>query len=231
MQYFGGKQRIARRVANFINELNPKFYLEPFCGSCNVGCLVEAEYRVFSDVHPQLIAMWQHVMIGWEPPTTITEDDYRAAQNGELSDYLTGFIGFACSYSGKWFGGYARNNRGDNFAEQGARSLLRKRELLRASTCEFVQCSYIESIIALPEADVIYCDPPYSQTTKYNGTPDFNSDKFWENIRTHSKTGKSVIVSEYLAPADFSVCLSIDSFTEIRGRNGREPRQEKLFVL
>ena len=38
---------------------------------------------------------------------------------------LTGFVGFGCSFGGKWFGGYARNAGGTNYAAQSKRSLLK----------------------------------------------------------------------------------------------------------
>jgi len=223
MQYFGGKQRIAKRIAEFINAHNPKVYLEPFCGSCNVGCLIQAEQRIFSDIHPQLIAMWENLMAGWEPPEQVSEEQYRVAQEGFLPDYLTGFIGFACSYSGKWFGGYARNSRGDNFARQGARSLTKKSKLLAGS--EFVLCDYQQAILAVPEA-LIYCDPPYNGTTKYKGTPDFDSEVFWESCRR-----PNVFVSEYTAPSGFREVLTIETNCEIRGKSGRDKRVEKLFTI
>ena len=49
---------------------------------------------------------------------------------------------------------------------------------------------------------MIYCDPPYADTTGYSGVDAFDSSKFWDVMREWSKTN-TVYVSEFNAPADF----------------------------
>jgi DNA adenine methylase len=227
MQYFGGKFKIATKIAELINGHRPTIYLEPFCGSCNVGVLVHAQHKIFCDLNPKLIAMWQVLMNGWLPPTTVTETEYRDAQNGQAPDYLIGFIGFACSFSGKYFGGYARNARGDNFARNGSNSLVRKAKALSGS--EFYCIDYRQSLHS--HCNLVYCDPPYTGTTKYYGLPDMDYTCFWDTVRTKSET-VPVLVSEYTAPQDFKVRLQIQTKLEIRNKNGnREPRIENVYSL
>ena len=62
---------------------------------------------------------------------------------------------------------------------------------------------------------LIYCDPPYANTTKYTGTPDFDTDKFWDVMRKWSKDN-DIYISEYEAPDDFISVLDIATKTNIR---------------
>lgn len=228
MQYFGGKQRIAVRVAEYINSHIPKVYLEPFCGSCHVGLHVKAQRRIFCDLNPWLIAMWQAAVDGWIPPVEVSEDLYQQAKSLAVEPALIGFVGFACSFSGKFFGGYARNSRGDNYALNGSRSVRNYALKLRGS--EFLCCSYQEALMYNPEVDLVYCDPPYQGTTRYYGLPNMDYNEFWESMRL-SGTERTTLVSEYNAPEDFRTTLTIKTKTEIRtSSNGREDRVEKLFT-
>jgi DNA adenine methylase len=72
--------------------------------------------------------MWRKCLEGWIPPTSVTEEEYQQIkQNPDLYDSaLVGFVGFACSFSGKWWGGYCRNSRGRNYTKAGSNSILKK---------------------------------------------------------------------------------------------------------
>jgi DNA adenine methylase len=228
MQYFGGKQRIAKRVATYIQTFSPQSYLEPFCGACNVGMYIQAPQRVLSDSHKKLIAMWSSVMAGWLPPMTVTKDQYDAAKRGDYPDDLTAFIGFGCSFAGKYFGGHAHIDKrtGRNYATNAHNSLIKKRDLLAGS--EFIYADYKDILDCFIEADVVYCDPPYVNTTGYS-TGKFDTAEFWRVVRQHAKE-KVVLVSEYKAPQDFECVLEISTNTEIRtSANIRDPRVERIF--
>ena len=42
MQYFGGKQKISKYIADHINSTHTHtHYVEPFCGACNVASKVK----------------------------------------------------------------------------------------------------------------------------------------------------------------------------------------------
>lgn len=77
---------------------------------------------------------------------------------------------------------------------------------------------------------LVYCDPPYANTTKYTGTPDFDTDKFWNVMREWSKDN-DVYISEYEAPDDFISVLDIATKTNIRNKEDKVcSRNEKLFT-
>lgn len=102
MYYLGGKFRISKQLALFLESVrkpNQK-YIEPFVGGANFITKINGE-RAAYDIHPQLIALYKELQKGWIPPENVSEEEYQLAKNGQLSDHLTGFIGFACSFSGK----------------------------------------------------------------------------------------------------------------------------------
>lgn len=149
MQYMGGKSRIARQIAEFINEIPRRkvqncqapgpnnhdygggggadCFVSLFCGSCAVESKVQGFSRkILNDRHKYLIAMLQGVQNGYNLPESITPEEYRYIRDHKDEDpALAGFVGFGCSFGGKWFGGYARNASGTNYALQSKRSLLK----------------------------------------------------------------------------------------------------------
>lgn len=231
MRYLGGKSRTANQIAGYIHTiLEPnQTYYEPFCGACWVTSRVRANRMYASDANSQLIAMWQALQNGWIPPTHISEDEYNAAKNGKYADqpHLEAFIGFGCSFGGKWFGGYARDNRNRNYAFCASNALRDK--LLSMYSVNYMSHSYNGE---LPPHDnmLIYCDPPYSNTTGYGAVGDFDSAAFWRWAQDMTLDGHTVVVSEYTAPAGWSCVVEMPTNTEIRtADNGRENRIERLF--
>lgn len=97
--------------------------------------------KILNDRHEYLIAMLQGVQQGYNLPEHITPEQYQyIRENKDADPVLAGFVGFGCSFGGKWFGGYARNKTGTNYAEQSKRSLLKDMATIqdRADTHEAV---------------------------------------------------------------------------------------------
>ena len=83
--------------------------------------------------------------------------------------------------------------------------------------------------VVLPDGCVVYCDPPYENTTKYaNG--DFNHILFWEYMRKISQD-HVFYISELNAPEDF-VCIWQKEIRRILDVNKENQFKstEKLFV-
>lgn len=231
MQYFGGKAKTAKYIAPIINScLRPgQIYREPFCGGLNVTALIRPDVvRIAQDANPHLMVLYRAIQQGWEIPDTVTEEEYdRLKADPQISPLKT-FAGFACSFGGKWFGGFARDERkGDvTFVTTGKRGLLKKFETLQsvAFSCgDFFELN--------TTGEVIYCDPPYAGTTGYSGVPGrFDSKAFWQKVRDLTDAGNLVFVSEYEAPDDFTCLWSLDVKTDMKTAKGeRIPRTEKLF--
>lgn len=127
--------------------------------------------NIGNDIHPELIALLQELQKGYIPPTEITNEDYYRIKNDNTSPlYLKGFVGFLCSFGGKWWGGYAKNNKGDNYAERGSRVLVK--QALNFKNIKFVNGSYLD--LEIPPNSLIYCDPPYKGTTGYKNNIDYD---------------------------------------------------------
>jgi DNA adenine methylase len=207
MRYLGGKVRTAKRIAATIAErvTDDATYYEPFLGGGSVAAAVAANGCVrrlhLSDVHPDLIELWQAVLVGWEPPTAVSRDEYEALRHAEPSA-MRGFVGFAVSYQGKWWGGYGARaeSAGRDYVAESARALLHKAAPLRAlgEGVSVRQCSYVD--IAPMPGDVIYLDPPYGKSTGYGGTESFDHAAFWAWATEWSQQGVNVLVSEFAAP-------------------------------
>lgn len=201
MRYLGGKSRIAKEVVSLITsvQLKGQVFIEPFVGGCNITPLVQGT-RVANDISLPLISLLKAVQNGWEPPSVVTEHEYKRARNLEDTNPLKGFIGFGCSYGGRYFGGYARCSQGRNYAEASARGLLKIAPLIKDVL--FTQGSY--SRMRLPAESLIYCDPPYWGATGYDNS--INYREFYEWCRAARRAGHSIFVSEYRMPKDF-ICV------------------------
>jgi len=161
---------------------------------------------------------------GWIPPAEYSEENYKHVKyNKDLyPPELVGFLGFGCSFGGQFFSGFAKGgNR--NYVAETQRSLLKVKDKLQG--IKFSNKSYDE--LEIPKNSLIYCDPPYSNTTGYSNT--FNNKEFWEWVREESKRN-IVLVSEYTAPKDFT-CIWSKQVTSTLNRNGKLNKIEKLFKI
>jgi DNA adenine methylase len=226
MRYLGGKARTYKEICAFLERirLTDQVFVEPFCGACWVTQGMKGE-RHASDANGALVVLHKAMQDGWEPPKWISEEEYALYQQTQpTGDPLTAFVGFGCSFSGKWFGGYARDNSGRNYAANAASSLVKKNKTLKGVS--FTHRGYSE---AAPANALVYCDPPYASTTGYGAVGAFDSAEFWATMRAWAKAN-TVVVSEYAAPDDFVCVKAIGTKTDMHTKNGQEARVEKLFM-
>lgn len=234
MKYAGGKFHIAKRIAAYINEVrNPgQPYWEPFVGAANVAQYIGEGPNYFSDAHKDLIDLLKAVRGGWKPPSYVSLKQYKDAKAADPSPYRT-FVGYASSFGGKWWGGYARVKAGDyngqrNYAAEDAVSLVRK--VNRIKNPYFFQADFLEAEIPVTWLGklIIYCDPPYQGTLGYSYLEPFDHGRFWDRLRTLGDDGHTILVSEYQAPDDFSEVASWTVKRKLRTPSSRT-HTEKLF--
>jgi DNA adenine methylase len=230
----GGKARIAKEISSAILSkiflTRRQILIEPFCGGGTMTAILASYFdNVYaSDIHEDLILMWCALQDGWVPPEYISEEEYRELINAKPSP-LRGFVGVGCSWGAKWFGGYARgkypNGGNRNYTGESKRSLLNA--VKNMGNVKFQCCDY-KKLIINPN-DVVYCDPPYVDTTSYNN--EFNSEEFWDIMRKWQHIGANVFVSEYIAPNDW-VCIWGKTITRnMKSRlNNPESVTEKLWI-
>lgn len=226
MQYLGGKSKIRKQIANFLEDIRKpnQIYFEPFVGGAWILQEMSGK-RIASDGNYALISMYKALQKGWQPPKNVDEDLYYEVKSKmDMDNPLTAFIGIGCSFGGKWFGGLARQ-KGYNFAIGGGNSL--KKQLPKTQDVEFRYGMFQEHN---PENMLVYCDPPYEGTTQYGAFDGFNHALFWDTMREWSKKN-TVVVSEYNAPSDFGCVLEIKTKSIIRDSNNRPiPAIERLFM-
>jgi len=232
LRYQGGKSRIASQIAEIIQrerERESNVLVSLFCGSCAVESKLSSNFDklICNDNNLYLIALLQGVQNGYVLPEKISKEQYHQIKNNkDIDKTLTGFVGFGCSFGGKWFGGYASDSTGTNYALQSKKSLL-KDLIPMLNKTEFICMDYKNVVI--PKGAIVYCDPPYKDTTGYGNK--FNHETFWDYMRTLSKTHK-VFISEQTAPDDFK-CIWEKPLTRTLDRNksNQFKSTEKLFIF
>lgn len=225
MQYLGGKARSYKFVIEELNKHDRPKYLEPFVGGAWIASNYKHSNKTASDIDGDLIVLYEGLQNGWIPPNTVSEEEYKELKTAEPSPLKT-FAKYGLSWGGKAWGGYARS--GDrNYALNAKNSLLKK--LPGLLNVKFEHKNYKDY---QPENTLIYCDPPYANTTGYNSS--FDTSEFWKYMRDWSYKDKNnvVIISEYTAPDDFEVIASSPRRQDIRvGKGNKEGLvvEEKLF--
>lgn len=205
MQYMGGKAKIARRVVQSILVDTPlrDRWFEPFVGGGNVMEQACPHFgaSVGSDLHPDLIMMWQATVNGWVPGE-VTRERYQELRLQPPSAER-GYAGFGASFGGKWFGGYGVSPRDGEVWRASQRSVTRQGHVFRSHSVRFLSGSY--SDFTPPPGTVVYCDPPYAGTTGYS-TGGFDHGAFYRTLLVWSETCP-VYVSEYTAPVGVPVTV------------------------
>lgn len=245
MKYMGSKARFTKDILPIIlKDREPwQWYVEPFAGGMNAICEVDGN-RIANDIHYYLIEMWRELVRGWVPGK-VTKDEYLKvkAEPSEYPAYYVGWVGFNCSYSGKWFGGYAGEyyDKGPNYEFNGERTVLRHYQT-EAVRNVLKQVPKMQGVVfqnkpyyglELPANSIVYCDPPYEGTTKYK-VDGFDHSLFWDWVRNISKQGHTVFVSEYNAPADFECVWQREAKSSLSANGksgGNKISVERLFKL
>lgn len=237
MIYMGSKNRIAKYILPIIlkGRKTEQWYVEPFAGGMNTIDKVDGK-RLANDIHAELVSMWQALLYeGWIPPKEVSKCEYIDIRDNR-DNYpacLVGWVGFNCSYSGKWFGGYAgktatKNGHIRDYQGEAIRNVAKQKSSMNGVKISNENYWAVD----IPKNSIIYCDPPYKGTTGYANS--FDSDKFWQWCRDKHKEGHTVFISEYSAPADFKCVWSMEVKSSLSANGtygGSKSSTEKLFTL
>lgn len=204
MRYIGSKRLLAKKLIPIMQDDIDKasFYIEPFIGGCNMIDKIKHLQRIGVDINHYLIAMWQALQTGWQPPDNFSKEEYEALKKNpeNYPPELVGFVGVGCAYSGSWFDGYANglDSKGNprNYCAESKRNVLKQIENMR--DVKFIAGDYRQ--LKLPENSLIYCDPPYAAVKYYRYSAKFNSIAFWQWAIEQASIGHKIYVSEYEAP-------------------------------
>lgn len=238
MKYMGSKARHAKELLPIIlrDRKEGQWYVEPFVGGANMIDKVDGN-RIGADNNEYVINALNFIKRETTPCSNeqFSELDYSIAAELARKDSIpTSKLGLysyaliAFSFGAKWIGGWSRgkNSRGeqrDYVAEQHKASEKQK-PLLQG--VKLVVGSYDE--INIPNCSIIYCDPPYANTTQYKDK--FNHDEFWQWCRDKCNQGHKVFISEYNAPDDFVCVWEKKVNSSLTKDTGAKKATEKLFV-
>lgn len=241
MRYCGSKRRFMKYLLPVITKGMKKdnIFVDLFGGGMNVVCEVDTINKVAVDYNKYIIALWQEIQTNGMSniPSQVSEEMYndvkRVYINGDKTyeDYIIGYVGACCSFGGSWFNGYARFNpkKNEDHIKEAYNGLATQViNFKHLDKVKFIYDSYDQ--IHLDENMIVYCDPPYASTKKYE--TDFDNAKFWEWARKASKKVKKLFISEYEAPDDFKCVWQMkkkDGLGTYKGKR-QKTKIEKLFV-
>ena len=238
MVYVGSKNRLSEQIApiiqKYIDELGDscKGYWEPFVGGANMIDKIKCDNKYGSDTHRYLIALLQHIQFTVNDiPKTISKEEYVSVRNDPnlYPDWYVGLVGFCASYNGKWFGGYANGVKTKigtirNYTDEAIANLIKQAPTLK--NVHF-RCKDFRNTNNI-HGYVIYCDPPYRDTTKYS-TEDFPYDEFYDWCKHMARIGNIVLISEYYMPDGFQ-CIWEGTLKCTLDKASRSDKIEKLFI-
>ena len=237
MKYVGSKNRLSKQLApiiqSYIDDMGEKCngYWEPFVGGANMIVKIKFSHKYGSDNHKYLIALLQHIQQTTDDlPETISEDEYAAVRNNPdaYPDWYVGLVGF-CTFGAKWFGGYPRGFKADGVTQrditnEAIRNIKKQAPEIKDVVfgCRnYYDCTYADGF-------VIYCDPPYRDTTKY-ATGNFDYEKFYRWCKDMAKNN-IVLISEYWMPDDGFECIWQGNIKCTLDKASRTDKVERLYI-
>jgi len=236
MKYQGSKRTISKKIIPIIlNRCNQDIiFYDVCCGGGNLISEIPLKTRIAIDIDEYVIEAMKIIR---DNPKLLpknnkefTENDYKDIQlnKDKYPKWLVGYVGYALSWGGKWFGGYCRsNNTARDYINESYRNALN--QSVKIQNVKFICASYDE--INYSKNSIIYTDPPYENTTKYKKK--FNHKEFWDWVRDMSNNEYRIYVSEYNAPKDFSCIYEKQQHIPLSNLTGKEQnkyKKEKLFV-
>lgn len=209
MVYMGSKRLYAKYICPIlqktIDENNVENFYDVCVGGAHIIENIKCKNKIGIDLNKDLIDLYNYGLTNDTYPDKITREDWDKAKAGEGESWWRALVCFFASTSARGFsGGYALNSERDFYHER-LRNFQKQLPLIK--DCQFVY----GDVLTYPFIDnsVIYIDPPYKNTKKYDINKNFNYEKFWERVRELS-LNNFVFISEQEAPQDFIPVWSKD---------------------
>ncbi len=241
IRYVGGKTRLAKEIAAIIqSHIKPEhtYYYEPFFGGGSMAQYTKdfGLYRIASDNHFDLINLYKLLQTDIDTEflsdffSSIDEQQYNRLKNLTDPNFAQSarraYAGFALSFAGKYFGGYARDKAGKrDFNKESLARLIKHIPDLKDI---HFHCMDYREYFPITSDVIIYADPPYASTLGYK-TGVFDTNAFWQTMRDWNSRGATVIISEYEAPDDFKVIWEKPYKTYLSTTT--KDKVERLFMM
>jgi DNA adenine methylase len=214
LKWIGNKQRFAGQIVSFFPE-NFRRYFEPFLGSGAVLATLAKKGSVGADSFLPLIEIWQTLITS---PVQLKEwysQRWHRMMNGDKNDV---YEAIKASYNREpngadllflcrsCYGGVVRFRQRDGYMstpcgihkpispEAFAKRVDEWAARLKGTT--FLHSEYEETMSKAKEGDLVYCDPPYSDTQSIlYGAQSFNLERLLEAIADCKSRGVFVALS------------------------------------
>ena len=234
----GGKTRIAKQIAEVIDQYRQPGQLvwDAFCGGLSVSVALSKKGPVLSsDGCRCLIACYQAVLNGWDPPKSVSREEYELAKTLPDTDPMKAFCGFGMSFAGKWFAGYSQDRpitrkTGESAGYARFAHCARKLLIKKLTVVKNVQCVDFLEKTSSPIKAIIYCGIPYENTVGYPGGPVFDRSKFIQRVTEWSEF-TDIFVSEYNFPIGKEIwSQALDSRVNVRSGSAKKS-VERLYHI
>lgn len=229
MKYMGSKNRIAKEILPIMlkERKEGQYWVEPFVGGANLIDKVEGNC-IGNDANKYIIALLKEMKKENFEVDLVTECEFNTVKHNKehYPDWYIGYVGYQLSYGAQFFSSYRKDSVGKrNYDEEAKRNLEKQAKNIKHIL--FYNECYKDLII--PKDSIIYCDPPYKNTSGYKNVEEFNHDVFWEWAREKVKEGHTVFVSEYTAPEDWICIWQKEIVSSLTKDTGSKKGIEKLF--
>jgi len=232
MKYMGSKNRLTKYILPIMlsDRKQNQWWVEPFVGGGNVIDKIDGN-RLGADINKYLIKALVDIRDNIDKlpknKNEFTEHMYNQLKREDCEYAYKGYAGFAFSYSGKWLGGWCRDGENKrDYVKESYNNAIKQSPKLQG--VKFVCSNYVD--LNIPDNSIIYCDPPYKNTTSYSNK--FDHGLFFEWCVQKAKEGHTVYVSEYTAPNDKFECLwEKEMFSSLTKNTGSKKSTEKLFKV
>lgn len=228
MAYLGGKSKGSDHIIKILN--NSVFdgydYIEPFCGYCHILRRIKKKKSYIAcDSNELLVVLLNNIQKGGKDYVVNKSEYKKLKAEPSINPIKASYAAFTYSYNGKYFGGYVCKYKGRNYPKERKRyyASLYKNETFQKTKIYNRDYKWISNV----KDKLIYCDPPYMNTTEYDDK--FDSDMFWETVRKASEKNY-IFVSEYNAPSDFICIDSKEKRTSISGKGSTRKNKECVFI-
>ena len=214
LKWIGNKQRFGHQIAAYF-PVDYRCYYEPFLGSGGVLGVVAPHAGVGSDSLGPLIGIWQ--CLRDDPAVLVEWYRQRWEQFEAMDDRVAAYEAIKASYnaapnaadllflSRSCYGGVVRFRKdGYMSTPVGVHSPVSPASFknrvaewaLRVCGCQFLQLDYREAIDMAGADDIVYCDPPYTDTQKIlYGAHAFSLLDLCEHIAAAKARGAKVALS------------------------------------
>ena len=234
--YVGGKGRICKDIYKAIKkEVKNKpvrGYIEPFCGGLSV-IVKFTEYECFAyDYNEDLIYLWEQFKLGnVNKMPEITRDYFTKLKESDELSIDKSFAMLFCTFNCFYRRNFVENHHVITERLYHQERFNRIKKNIDFSKLNFKCQHYIDTTHQVLQGGfIIYCDPPYKNTTQqYSTIDDFDSELFWKTVLLWKYLGNYVFVSELTCPIKHEVLF--EKVLQVSVSSHRHTMTDKLFGI